>query len=173
MKLREWMTRRDLSVGQVSQMLDCSESIVHRWISGEILPSLELMARIMSATSNQVTVGDFVEPPPTKPPPPRRRVGRPSSRDARIEAFLRARGLKAIGILVAQIPECPVSRPTLQRYLSRQRLPRWRVRAGGKPSIWLGACALDVSDSYRIVQALRGRPPVVQITVEEVRDDDA
>ena len=178
MKLKEWMSTKGLRASQVSQILDCSEGAISRWIAGSSVPSLEMVAKIRAATAHQVDVEDFVDEVKINAVPvakPTRQRGRPRVSDQVIEEWLRSRGLRAVSLLCAQVPGAPFSRPIFHRYMLRLEergalgpWQRWTVRAGGKPSSWLGASALDVSDAYRTVQALRGRPPVVSIQVERV-----
>lgn len=169
MTLREYLTREGISPRQMAQSLDCSEAVVYGWMSGRRLPSLVLMARIEEATGGSVLLCDFVPEVEVEPLPEPKRRGRPTPRPS-VEEWTRRHGLKAVGLLLAQIPGGP-PRSRILRYLEDDPRPRWRLHAGGgNPSIWTAETALDVSDSYRIVQALRGRPPVLAVEVERVDD---
>lgn len=167
MKLRAYIEREVGSAAQMARILDCSESMVHRWLSGQSLPSLEAMAKIQKATGGAVRLSDFVDEPDLQDVAARS-AGRPIIGPLHIEQWLKSKGLRACGLLVSQIPGGP-SRPRIQRYMAGSLLPRWRVQmegARGRGSVWVAPSNLDVSDSFRIVQALRDRPPLPYFYVE-------
>tara|TARA_R110000751_G_scaffold101306_1_gene195423 strand:- start:561 stop:1076 length:516 start_codon:yes stop_codon:yes gene_type:complete len=166
MKLRAYIEREVGSAAQMARILDCSESMVHRWLSGQSLPSLEAMAKIQKATGGAVLISDFVDEPDLRAIEARS-AGRPIIGPIHIEQWLRSKGLRACGLLVAQVPGGP-SRPRIQRYMvGLTLLPRWTIQGtGARPSLWVAPSALDVSDSFRIVTALRDRPPIPYFYVE-------
>ena len=165
MKLRAYIEREVGSAAQMARILDCSESMVHRWLSGQSLPSLEAMAKIQKATGGAVLISDFVAEPDLQDVEARP-AGRPISGPPNIEQWLRSKGLRACGLLVSQVPGGP-SRPRIQKYMTGSLLPRWTIQGtGARASVWVAPSALDVSDSFRIVQALRGRPHLPYFFVE-------
>jgi hypothetical protein len=125
-----------------------------------------MMSRIARLSSAQVLLEDFVE---DEYEPPRRKSDKAIS-DAQILDWLRGKGYRAISILLAETPGIPFSRSVLIRYMRQSKLPRWKVKKGGrgKPSQWLGLSALDVSDSFRTLQSLRGLTSPVTLHIEEV-----
>ena len=168
------MTKQDINVRQLAEMLDCGSASVWKWLAGTQSPSLTMMARIQTATNGKVTLESFVEDDFQLRAPTRRPIGRRRVTDHEIEEWLRSKGLRAVSAMLYEAPDIPFSKSVLQRYIKASRLPNWRVKvldgSSKKPSRWVGPTALDVSDAYRILQSLRGRPDVaVCLSIEEVK----
>ena len=172
MKLGQWMQERGLTKRDLGRLLGCSDTTVGRWATGAIHPNLKMMARILSLTGGEVGIHDFVGEVGHRPVElaQRRGPGSDPVSTAQIEDWLRSKGYKAVSTLLAQTPGIPFSTQVLSRYMRESDLKRWKVRRGGqgKPSKWVGASALDVSDSFRILQSHRGQASPVTLHIEEV-----
>ena len=170
MKLSAWMKKNDLDLAQMAAVLDCAATSVSVWLNGHQLPSLLMMSRIKTATGGEVDVDDFVVAFKPRAAPPRR-PGRRVVTDQQVDDWLRSNGLRAVSTVLAYAPSIPFSASVLQRYIRGKRhMPRWSVKVSsvGKPSRWIGQTAIDVSDSYRILQSMRGRDEMVNLLISEV-----
>lgn len=169
MKLQDWMKTQGINARKLAARLDCSESAITRWTTGGH-PNLIMMSRILRVTEGSVRIEDFVGQDIYQPRNVRAaRPGRAIS-DAQVEDWLRSKGYKAVSILLSQTPGIPFSKGRLQTYVRSSTLKRWQVRlaTAGKPSRWVAATALDVSDTYRIFRALRGEASPATLHIEEV-----
>lgn len=169
MKLAQWMKIQGINARTLAARLDCSESAITRWTTGAH-PNLIMMSRIIRVTDGAVQIDDFVgqdiyQPRNLRAPRPGRAIS-----DAQVEDWLRSRGYKAVSILLSKTPGIPFSKGRLQTYMKNSNLKRWQVRlaTAGKPSRWIAATALDVSDTYRVFRALRGETSPSTLHIEEV-----
>lgn len=63
MKLRDYMTSRDLTAKAFAETIGATEFAVTKWLRGERRPSGDLMMRIVDATDGAVTPNDFFDLP--------------------------------------------------------------------------------------------------------------
>lgn len=63
MKLSEYLFAKEKKPTAFARDIGVEPSTVLRWISGDRKPDLEMMGRIISATSGDVGVADFVAIP--------------------------------------------------------------------------------------------------------------
>lgn len=161
MKLADWMEKEGLSAAQMAGILGCSEAVVHSYRRGSSFPNLRIFARIKKATAGEVQVEDFIDLDGLQ-------LGRAEDvkgalnfpTPAHLEGWLKTRGIKALSLLLAQVPGGP-HRGILERAMRRDPRPRWKVYGrGGRASVWVGSTGQEVSDAYRIVMALRGHGPL-------------
>lgn len=59
MKLGAWLTAKGLTNAAFAETIDVDESSVSRYVNGR-MPRKPILARIKTATENQVTANDFV-----------------------------------------------------------------------------------------------------------------
>lgn len=77
MKLRDWMTRHNISEARLAGSLGTSQATVNRYARGERIPRPNIMARIIAATDGAVRPADFYDcgchetlRPPSEAPAP-------------------------------------------------------------------------------------------------------
>ena len=63
MKLKDYLTKKDLSQAQFSEMIGVSQSFVSQLVNGERLPSLTIATKIRVATNGAVTESDWIDRP--------------------------------------------------------------------------------------------------------------
>jgi DNA-binding XRE family transcriptional regulator len=172
MTLDEYMSREGLTLLQVARAVGVSESAVHRWRSGSRRPSLASAMKIKALTRGEVQMGDLVDVAEVRAPVEAlRSVGRPPTGPGSVERWLRSLGLKAVGLLCAQVPGAP-SRARITAYMEADPRPRWVVRERSRPSVWVGDSAIQVADSYRVVQSLRDKGLVLGVEVWRQGEED-
>ena len=173
MTLDEYMSREGLTLLQVARAVGVSESAVHRWRSGSRRPSLASAMKIKALTRGEVQMRDLVDVAEVSAPVEALRlVGQP--RPVTGERWLRSLGLKAVGLLCAQVPGGP-TRARIAAHMEADPRPRWVVRERSRPSrpsVWVGDSAIQVADSYRVVQSLRDKGLVLGVEVWRQGEED-
>lgn len=61
MKLRDWLSQRNVSEARFADDLGTSQGTVNRYVRGERIPRPVIMARITAATQGAVTATDFYD----------------------------------------------------------------------------------------------------------------
>ncbi len=69
MKLRDFMSVRELSEAQLGRLLGIGQATVNRYVRGERIPRPDLMRRIVEVTEGQVGPADFYDLPSGPTPP--------------------------------------------------------------------------------------------------------
>ena len=70
MNLESYLRERELTLSDFARTLLVTPEAVRRYVSGERLPTREIMARIVAATGGAVTPNDFFESAGGEPSPP-------------------------------------------------------------------------------------------------------
>lgn len=68
MKLRDFMSARDLSEAHLGRLLGIGQATVNRYVRGERIPRPEVMRRIVEVTEGKVGPADFYDLPPAPAP---------------------------------------------------------------------------------------------------------
>lgn len=63
MKLRDFLSARDMSEAQLGRLLGIGQATVNRYVRGERIPRLEVMRRIVEVTEGEVGPADFYDLP--------------------------------------------------------------------------------------------------------------
>ena len=63
MKLKDYLTKKDLSQAEFSEMIGVSQPFVSQLVNGERLPSLTIATKIRVATKGAVTESDWIDRP--------------------------------------------------------------------------------------------------------------
>lgn len=71
MGIAAWIKERQMTQREFADLVHSTPAAVHRWSSGQSIPSPALMANIYKVTRGQVTPNDFYDfPRLPKPPEP-------------------------------------------------------------------------------------------------------
>lgn len=61
MKLKEWLTKEDMTMSKFGEIMKCSRATVSRWCNGDRTPSLKTAKEISEVTNGEVGVEDLYE----------------------------------------------------------------------------------------------------------------